>query len=345
MDTRLHRELGAACFGPLMLQFTSWLCRTAAEREISTLYFLSREGHFLQAAYEKFLALGLNGDVPATPCRYLLISRRAVFGAAIKDRTTLRQMLDAGMFDGSMHEMLRVRLGEAAVRAVPKDRTVSLPRDTDRVLDALVEALPQLNEAASEERAGLLAYAKRSGLLDTPRVGLVDLGYSGTIQRHLHVITGVPLTGFYFATTSRTKKWESDANRSLTCFGESCELPDEKIPAFRYALALESWLTSPDPQLVRFDPEGEPVFGDESTMQRRFAELEAIDAGVHDYFEDVAHVGGGKDDLSWFAQEVMVSALHAERYKDVVGMLSIEDRFCGNDEIPIAHRLQKWLEA
>ena len=70
-------------------------------------------------------------------------------------------------------------------------------------------------------------------------------------------------------------------------------------------------------------------------MQARFLELQEIDAGVHSYFEDVARIGGIHDDLSSFAQEVMVSAFFAKQYEEIVGKLLVEDRFCGNQEIGV----------
>lgn len=251
-------DFGYTAFGPLILAFSAWLEEEAEKRGIHRLYFLSREGYFLLQLYKEALRLGLC-RLSNIDARYLYISRRATFGAAEKTPETLDLMLRSGQFQGPLYDLLDARLGLS--RDFCEDHglpnvTVDVENDSKAVLDLLKPILPALQKKTASERAPLEQYLRQEGFFDDQLVGLVDVGYSASIQRWLWMLTKRDLTGFYFATTDAVNEWQNPHNLVLGCFATECSLT-KMPPVYRYALASESWLTAPTGQVLQFKMEGE----------------------------------------------------------------------------------------
>lgn len=349
-DTILARaeELGCAAFGPVVLAFFAWLVASAKERDVKRLYFLAREGYFLLDLFKKFLSLGFAGDSDFDS-RYLLISRRAVFGAWQRSRISLKAILDCGEYEGSLHDLLEARIGvppSFSVSAGIPNISCDLPRNTSDVLDAILPAPPRLNELAAIERAPLIAYLTQEGLFDSSPVGLVDVGYSANIQRALFDIAGRDLVGFYFATTTSPAAWKTDKNEVIACFASDCSLT-KMPPVFRYALALESWLTAPDGQVVRFQgtSPARAEFASPGQMQQHFQIPQAIARGVERYLIESAFLA--PFDRNWqrnvfsSSQDIFATALESRVFEDVFRSLSVEDLFCGHGEMSIYDRIRE----
>ena len=56
--------VGYGAFGPALLGFVQWLHRTATEQDRDHLYFLARDGHVMQRAYEAYWG---EQALPTTP--------------------------------------------------------------------------------------------------------------------------------------------------------------------------------------------------------------------------------------------------------------------------------------
>ncbi len=338
------RKLGYTAFGPLILRFSTWLAAEAQREGVHKLYFLSREGYFLKSHFEKSLALGLV-NAPGIESRYLLISRRAAFGAVNKTRSSLKAILEAGEFDGRLYNLLEARIGyspEVSEKIGLPNVEVSLLDDVEKTLDILIHHLEPLNELALKEQKPMLEYLGAEGFTGGSPLGLVDLGYAGSIQRSLQSMTGNRLAGFYFATTKTVNEWQDESNRLFACFAKDCSLA-KMPPVYRYALALESWMTSPQGQLTLFEMDaGKPVpkFGPVGKMQANFEISEAVAEGVERYMEDIAYLAPfdptWEETLVSRSESIMTVALESAAFSTILNFLCVEDDFCGKGEIPIA---------
>jgi hypothetical protein len=276
------------------------------------------------------------------------MSRRAAFGAAEKSRDSLKAMLMAGPFDGELYKLLENRIGLSA-QSCSKMRlpnsTVSIPVDVEKVLDLLTAVLPALNELAQEEREALLGYLKQEGLLDVETAALVDLGYSASIQRWLHSVSRKRMAGFYFATTKVVENWQADDNQVHACFATGCGA-FRSPPVYRYALTLESWLTAPTGQVLRFIKSGDafvPEHAPTGKMQELFRVATGVAKGVERFFDDAAFLA--RFDPEWeanlhaTAQDILAVAVESPVFASVLEFLSVEDAFCGHGEISLTQRL------
>ena len=340
-------DFGYGAFGPLILRFSAWLGDEARRRGTRRLYFLSREGYFLLDLFRKAASLGLYraDDLDA---RYLYISRRAAFGAAVKTRDSLEAVLVSGPFEGPLYSLLEARIGLTPHFCASHglvNSEVSIAGDAESILSLLEPLIPAMNEIAATEREPMLQYLRQEGFFDDEPVALVDVGYSASIQRWMGSVSGRKLTGYYFATTTVVKGWENEDNRVVACFASGCSLV-KSPPVYRYALASESWLTAPTGQVLSYEIShgvAQPRFAPEGKTQRDFQVAASVAQGVTRYFEDMAFLAPAdpnwEHNLAAMAQNILAAAMESGMYGDVLKALSVEDAFCGNGEISLSDRV------
>ena len=171
--------------------FTEWLIEQARARRLDGLYFLAREGLVMQRVYDK-MAAAAEGAVKET--HYLYGSRRALNVAAIKDLNedvirflssgtsvlTAAQFVERAGVDWRKHQ--------SAFRAAgfrgPQDE-VRTEADYGCLRQLFLGLAGPICENARGEREVLLDYLRASGLAGNRRVGLIDVGWHGTMQRSI----------------------------------------------------------------------------------------------------------------------------------------------------------------
>lgn len=214
----IYHELGRQIAGPLLHGFLHWIVDRARAHGKSRLYFLSRDGYYLQRLLEdwnKEADSGVSGT-------YLYGSRRLYNVAGI-------EKLDAAALDflTSPNPSLRVcdflqRLGmqpdahrnelhqcgfddPEEMLTVPLGGTFIEPDRAQRLRKLFMLLEQPLLAKAAEEREILRAYLQDQGF--DPATGLiVDFGWQATSARALNRVAGnprEPLHALYFAT------WES----------------------------------------------------------------------------------------------------------------------------------------
>ena len=183
-------DFGYTVAGPLFIGFTEWLIDQAAQRKLQRLYFLSRDGLIMQRVYETLTA----GESAALEARYLFASRRALNVAAIDELDD--RVLDFLMSGTSVLEAAQFvqRLGidwrehaavfQASGFSSPQ-QPVATPADRTCLRKLLLALAEPIRARASAERPVLVEYLAAAGLRNGGRVGVVDIGWHGTMQRNL----------------------------------------------------------------------------------------------------------------------------------------------------------------
>ena len=121
-------------------------------------------------------------------------------------------------------------------------------------------------------------------LASEQKIGIVDIGFSGTIQECLETIFGIDTIGFYFATVfDEKRKLASQKVKGAFVengnFGEGVNLIDK-------SLFIESILTAPYGQFKCFrNVSGErmPIHSHETVSQDYFYILQVIADGIEEY--------------------------------------------------------------
>jgi FMN phosphatase YigB (HAD superfamily) len=335
------RDFGYIVFGPLLFGFFSWLFTHPALKSLDHFYFLSREGFFLYGLFQKLQkALGR----PSPRATYFYASRRAAIAAAQGVKFDPSEITFGCGFRGTVSELLRTRLGLHLPEEFDLNQTeILLPDDTDYVNSVLTLLEPYIVEHGRRELEALQQYCRQNGITDEQKLAIVDIGYSGSIQKALQTVLGRGVVGFYIATVQPVARVEEAKGFAWGCFAERESFATTRCAVLRHGRILESYLTAPHGQVLRFENQkngyAEPVFKANGFSQSVFPTLSEINDGVNAYFDDLLAAFGPdvflkSPDLK--TAQLTFEALVEHRIvlpSDVVNALYLEDDFCGNSEL------------
>ena len=277
-------DLGYWFYGVPLLTFMLWLIQRTQIDGVERILFLARDGYFLQRLYE-FVTKTL--EIETLPSEYFYASRRAVTVASIREISQAKRLMKL-KFEGTTKHFFKVRFG----LDLGDDTLVYLPdKDLATVSKMIDEHAEEILQHAATERANYKKYiANLGGSLD--KVGLVDMGYSGTIQFYLQKLTGKIFTGYYFATAAMNNFGKDATKRMRGCFAENDDYAQTTSAIYSDHLLFETILVAPDAQLQHFDAAGKPVFGEPEPGQIHFDNILEIHEGIKEFFRDVLEIFG-----------------------------------------------------
>ncbi|TXN44740.1 hypothetical protein FV233_13645 [Methylobacterium sp. WL7] len=337
-------DVGYAVFGPLMLLFMSWLIRHEALRGVDRLYFLAREGDFLVKVYRLIRERYGLEHLPVG--RYFHVSRQTAIAAALGEGFRPDLVLGAGRYVGSIQGLLWNRTSFTAPAHLGLDRVdIRLPGDAPVVERVMREIEPEIAAHAADMNAQFRAYARQEKLEAGGSYGVVDVGYSATIQKMMQLALGQPLTGFYMTAFDTANAVAQDGGVAFCCFNAGADNPETtSLPVLAHALAVEAFLTAPQGQVVGYETTGDriaPLFKADPRSSAEHVILAHLHAGAEQYITDTLDLYGssllqaeiplnGPQELLRMLMEGQI-ATPSEPMK----ALGVEDDFCG---LPI-HRV------
>ncbi|MFC3121936.1 HAD family hydrolase [Agaribacter flavus] len=262
-----------------------------SEHEDSPLGFLAREGYFLKKIFSSLSAHKL---IEKRPAFYLFTSRTFLFRICIADPYSWEYSCKH-KFEGSIDDFLCARFGftHAVTQKIFSKQllgeVVSLPEDFDRITSIFYQHLDLLNNAVAKSRGVYRDYISSLPLFSGNKPILVDVGYSGTIQKLLTRLLGHDTLGLYFITTAQGIYKQNGTTAQIHSVFKDKVKMGGGYAMLDKSLFLESLLTAPNGQLIDMyklsNPLLEkevfrPVFGRVSYTQANFEELEAVFRGV-----------------------------------------------------------------
>lgn len=333
-----YKTLGYVIFGPIMLRFFIWLFQNIGG-EKQKILFLAREGFLLKQIFDKFkivykeTLLNVEGE-------YFLASRRAVSVAAIQKEQDIVELL-SGDFNGTIKNLLISRFGIVDI-AKKHDREIkiSLPEDYNKVKKIISEYKEAIINNAAKEREYYFNYFKKMSLSAADYVAVVDLGYAGTIQYYLSKLLAKPIKGYYFATSNQQKALDYPDNTLIGCYAHNEDYWACNHFVYKYHLLLESILTSPEGQFIRFKDEYcSPQYRKIGYTQINFKSIKEIHDGILAYIDDALQFFSEdlldmtySDESIQYLLEIMMrdDELLPEKLKSI---FVIEDNYCTSSEI------------
>jgi HAD superfamily hydrolase (TIGR01549 family) len=199
--------------GPLIFAFVNWCIQSAIRDEVKTLYFLARDGQIMYEIAEKIISKVYSGQIEA---EYLYASRQSLLLPAMRE-------LDQNELDWIMAPTahLSVRAVLKRIAFEPEEwGTVLLengisdfdahlnPLETELLRAIIAGRGQEILARAQKMRTHTLGYLQQAGVLDQDKVGVVDIGWGGTLQRSISrilssVSADAPVFGYYFGVTGR----------------------------------------------------------------------------------------------------------------------------------------------
>ena len=181
----LYDEIGYKMFGPLLLGFCQWIKQKTDENNFDDLIFLSRDGQIVSKAYEVLYN---------TKCKYVLASRRTLTIPLLADTKNFEDILKTvpyikreenikdflyklGIEDNQLIKNLEKEYGQTVKRA-------TLIANGDKIFEQIKEAM---HKNSIIEREAAIEYLNQN--INGKNVGLVDIGWCGTMQKSMKKIS------------------------------------------------------------------------------------------------------------------------------------------------------------
>ncbi len=281
------REFGSAFLGPALTVYAR-----AVEKEApgKLPVCLAREGWLLHQLLTHLYDEGLiHLDRPPV---YLKVSRTLLFRAMLGEAATWDIALKME-FEGTVLELLMKRFGlqmHEAYAAMPPEVlgfTLSLPDQMDEVREWLTPHAERLKQQVASTREATYSYFQDQGLTQEAVVPLMlDVGYSGSIQKLCTRFLQCDTAGLYFVATKPGQQSLGDQVASIKGVFREGVAWKENYTLLERSLLLECMMTAPHGQVVdiRQSQDGDYLFfyGREASSQRYYQNLEAVLEGARD---------------------------------------------------------------
>ncbi|MEO0408199.1 MAG: HAD family hydrolase, partial [Cyanobacteria bacterium P01_A01_bin.135] len=267
-------DIGYQILGPICYGFVTWIIQHAKANEIKDLYFIAREGWFLQKAFDEV------NQVRPTDIRshYLYASRRSLFVPFMTEPVSdflfsflvssapckLNKYLKALELDLDDERIQELGFTSREEIICPKSNEHDRQR-LEQLFDQEAEALQAI---AAEEKRNYLEYLEEVGIASAKHIGLVDSGWFGRGQQRLQRFTKIAnpeskLFGFYLALHERAQKNFDETSMGHGYLYQFGNFENDSKVFLEFAQMIEVFLSAPSESLKKIgkqDGELYPVF-------------------------------------------------------------------------------------
>lgn len=302
-------SFGTSFTGPVLSFFSQHLLNNGSSE--NTLYFLAREGYWLEKAFKQYLA---GSNKKQSSC-YLLASRAFLFKLLLSDERSYVYSLK-GEFIGTFYDLMRTRflLSDSEIKTIFSDDATNTHIDLSLNKSDVVKILSQnsnaINTIIEPTKQAYLAYLESINVTSQQTLHLVDLGYSGTIQSLLGILLNKNTHGHYLIASNPGEHVIEGKTAVMRGYlKESVKIGDGYLPLDR-SMFFESLLTAPFGQFrdIRFNTLNKDTktlkqfdfyYGRKVASQRYFYILEQVMAGALMFCEHA-----GKNNIEFTATEL-----------------------------------------
>jgi FMN phosphatase YigB (HAD superfamily) len=258
-----HQEVydyGRKC-APLLIGFVMHVLERALAERVEHLYFFTREGEFFLEIYRRLVAQDVLG-FPAPPADLLCVSRLATFAGSLREFSTGELMRLWNQYSVQSLQALFISLAmqpelfapAAARHGLDLIQPVRYPWLDPKVIGFLgdSEVLALIEGELAEKRDLLHAYLNSAGITGArARVGIVDIGWRGTIQDNLaYARQDVLWHGCYLA-LNRFLNTQPDNSRK-SAFGPDLNRSDADKSLLDFVAPIEMLCNSPNGSVVGY---------------------------------------------------------------------------------------------
>ena len=290
-----NKQASAFSFGaelaPLFIGFVLWIAEQAIVKKLDRFFFLTQEGEFF---YRVFLALFPHGtffghNMP--PYGVLAVSRLATFAPSMRNISIeeisrvwsllkTQSVSDLFMAFGLNIENFPEILAEIGLKG---SDVISSP-ERNRILNHLFHSqsfTDTIKYSVSTQQDLLLGYLKQNALRSDERVGIVDIGWRGTIQDNIALL--MPRSYFHgmYLGLRRVINLQP-ANVFKSAYGPDENLSNAFSSFFESAATLEMLCSSPNGRVVGYSRESGQTIPQRHILEEENAAFENFTR----YFQD-----------------------------------------------------------
>lgn len=246
---------------PLFIGFALWIAERALIYKLDKIYFLTREGEFFHQVYSALLPSHKFFGHNLPPSNVLAVSRLATFTASmqnvsIEEMSRIWALFKSQSISGLFTTLgLNVRDFSSALEEVglKESDVIDNPwshRGLKRLflMDVFISAV---KNAVLGQKEVVYDYLKQNGLPHSKRVGVVDIGWRGTIQDNLAMLLpNTHLHGMYLGLRRLINLQPNNVSKSA--YGPDENHSPEFCNLFENFAALELLCSSPKGSVVGF---------------------------------------------------------------------------------------------
>lgn len=278
-----YDRFGRLVYGPVLIGLANWICTRAAELGLDRLYFFQREGQLLSEMVRGVAAARgqeLRADVVAVS--------RAALAPARHPKVNVHYLADLmyGRRPRKAGEIAaEIGLG-ATLGGWTGDRRVTV-HDGDQLYRAIAAdgtKLAIVQDDLDRRRASLHRYLRDTFDLDTPEIGVVDLGWAGSIQKSLSLglaqigFAGT-VRGFYLATNEGAEQHLSISNKNEG-FVANLGSPEGFEPVFRNIEVIEQSCLERSGSVIGYDDDGSVRRAHDDISAEQWHAIERVQYGA-----------------------------------------------------------------
>jgi len=260
------KQTAALCLGaqtaPLFIGFALWIAEQAILQKLDRLYFFTREDEFFHKVFCAIFPQGQLSGHKLPPAEILEVSRLSTFAPSMKDAPPIQEMsriwsLFKVQSVSGLFATLGLDIGKFSAPLETLDlKETDLIRDPENslVLRRLFET-PAFAEAIKNSLATqssmLQSYLKQSGVNAGERVGIVDIGWRGTIQDNIALLVpDAHFHGMYLGLRCVINAQPS--NTSKAAYGTDENMSRGSAALFSNFAAMELLCNSPHGSVIGY---------------------------------------------------------------------------------------------
>lgn len=287
-----YERFGSLVYGPAMVGFLAWVCGRAQTLGLQRLYLFQREGPFLHDLLEKLQpVMGVDLDL------HVLDVSRAALAPARTPNVTLAYIVD--QVASRRPRRFADVMTDLGLDGVTVNRWSADDRlthaDAGALRDAIVadrKLLEQAQDHLEIRRRDLYKYVSDHVDLSAERIGVVDLGWAGSIQRSLyealvHLGFAGRLEGLYLATNSGALGYLDRGNRAEGFLASNGQ-PTGLEPLFRNLEIIEQSCLAPIGSVRSYDENGAPIRAANEIGSAQWYSIARVQAGAHAFVDEWA---------------------------------------------------------
>lgn len=296
-------DIGYLFFAPMISDFTFWLRQEVNAYDLKDILFCARDGYLIKKMYDEI--------ADRTNTIYFLISRTAAIRAGTECAQDIRYVEEM-RYSGSLQKELWERFGITVKAGKQKDGAGLLAYENE------------ILEKAARCKKGYEAYIKKLNITEGT-VAFFDFVAKGTSQMFVERLFHNDLKGFYFYQPEREQM--QGKGLDICSFYQNCGQSGNAV--FDNYYILETMLTAPVPTIKELDPQGNPVYAEETRTHEHIQCLLAAQNGIFDYFKDyLKYCPQSERKINKKLDEIMLSLIHRIRIQDRDFLdLKVEDPF------------------
>lgn len=309
-----EKDFGYCVFGPLFLGFALNVREHAKSNGVDQLWFLSRDGAIMKKAYDL-----VHHYIGGPKSEYVLTSRRALSIASIKSQADFLKVAQIPSKPSPLSHYLEHRYGiDPSIVTLEMlegtiftsiDHVVNPANHAHDLRKLLKRIYPLVEGQIQKEHMSALAYYKALQAAGS-KVGLVDVGYAGTIQSYLEKILGEKMPGFYLMTHLKGRQMQQEGHILEGYLGQFIDHTSINSPYKDRISFIETVCSSDEPGLKRFDFDTDGTIKFEMQKQdtissRRREVVRGIQQGILDFISDFMERFSNDLDKFDFAPELV----------------------------------------